>query len=113
MYTESRLALCAQRLFVSAVICVNLRPIKFSNSVRLRRTAFAEVTAFLTFYEIIKILAPLHFLFSLMISGGLSRPGGEVLRAGQTMGANISAPLHFASAEREHKKHISLLQRWK
>jgi hypothetical protein len=24
--------------------------------------------------------APLHFLFSLMILGGLSRPGGEVLR---------------------------------
>jgi hypothetical protein len=58
-------------------------------------------------------LDPLHFLFSLMISGGLSRPGGEVLRAGQTVGANLSAPLHFASAKREHKKHISLLQRWK
>ena len=27
-----------------------------------------------------KCLAPLHFLFSLMISEGLSRPGGEVLR---------------------------------
>ncbi len=57
--------------------------------------------------------APLHFLFSLMIAGGLSRPGGEMLRAGQTVGAYLSAPLHFASAEREHKKHISLLQRWK
>jgi hypothetical protein len=61
----------------------------------------------------LKELAPLHFLFSLMISGGLSRPGGEMLRAGQTVGAYLSAPLHFASAEREHKKHISLLQRWK
>jgi hypothetical protein len=47
------------------------------------------------------ILAPLHFLVSLMISGGLSRPGGEMLRAGQTVGAYRSAPLHFASAERE------------
>ena len=57
--------------------------------------------------------APLHFLFSLMISGGLSRPGGEMVRAGQTVGVNLSVSLHFASAEREHKKHISLLQRWK
>jgi hypothetical protein len=34
MYTESRLALSAMRIasfFVSAVICVNLRPIKFKN----------------------------------------------------------------------------------
>ena len=61
----------------------------------------------------LKELAPLHLLFSLMISGGLSGPGGEMLRAGQTVGAYLSAPLHFASAEREHKKHISLLQRWK
>ncbi len=60
-----------------------------------------------------KINLPLHFLFSFMISEGLSGPGGEVLRAGQTVGANLSAPLHFASAKREHKKHISLLQRWK
>jgi hypothetical protein len=58
-------------------------------------------------------LAPLHFLFSFMISEGLSGPGGEVLRAGQTVGANLSAPLHSASAEREHKNHISLLQRRK
>ena len=56
---------------------------------------------------------PLLFLFSLMIAGGLSRPGGEMLRAGQTVGAYLSAPLHFASAKREHKKDIALLQRWK
>ena len=43
----------------------------------------------------------------------LPGPGGEMRRAGQTVGAYLSAPLHFASAEREHKKHISLLQRWK
>jgi hypothetical protein len=60
-----------------------------------------------------KILASLHFLFSLMLAEGLSGPGGEVLRAGQTVGVNFSAPLHFASAKREHKQHISLLQPWK
>jgi hypothetical protein len=35
MYTESRLALSAMRIasfFVSAVICVNLRPIKFNSN---------------------------------------------------------------------------------
>ncbi len=69
--------------------------------------------SFLLRVQELLILAPPHFLFSLMISGGLSRPGGEMVRAGQTVGANLSAPLHFASAEREHKKHISLLQRWK
>ena len=37
--------------------------------------------------------APLHFLFSLMLSEGLSGPGGEMLRAGQTVGSNLSAPL--------------------
>jgi len=41
--------------------------------------------------------ASLHFLFPLMIAEGLSGPGGEVLRAGQTVGANLSAPLHSAS----------------
>jgi hypothetical protein len=65
------------------------------------------------YFEVNVLFTPLHFLFSLMISGGLSRPGGEVLRAGQTVGVNLSAPLHFASAKREHKQHISLLQRWK
>ena len=34
-------------------------------------------------------------------------------RAENTVGAYLSAPLHFASAKREHKKHIFLLQRWK
>jgi hypothetical protein len=63
--------------------------------------------------EIHAWLAPLHFLFSLMIAEGLSGPGGEVLRAGQTVGSNLSVPLHFASAKREPKQYISLLQRWK
>jgi len=40
----------------------------------------------------VKILNILHFLFSFMISEGLSGPGGEMLRAGQTVGANLSAP---------------------
>jgi len=58
-------------------------------------------------------LPTLHFLFSLMISEGLSGPGREVLRAGQSAGAILLVPLPFVSAKREHKKHISFLQRWK
>ena len=39
-----------------------------------------------------------------------------MLRVGQTVGAYLSAPLHFASAERKHKKHtfgqFSPLKNW-
>jgi hypothetical protein len=78
-----------------------------------------QMTNFEASYKKVRILSrhlirlpPLLFIFSYDFRG-LSRPGGEVLRAGQTVGAYLSAPLHFSSAKREHKKHISLLQRRK
>jgi len=51
--------------------------------------------------------ALLYFLFSLMISEGLSGPGGEMLRAGQTVGSNLSAPLTLPP-QKESRNNIYL-----